>query len=80
MTHLPGVRRGGGSADGQESVYGRMPVLLGEREYGTAGAHTTCFAYAIATWCFLTGSYVADLVGAVQGVMDKTESSMTMGK
>ncbi len=59
----------GSSADGQESVYGRMPVLLGEREYGTAGAHATCFAYAIATWCFLTGSYVADLVGAVQGLV-----------
>jgi NCS1 family nucleobase:cation symporter-1 len=53
----------------QESVFGRMPVLLGEREYGTAGAHATCFAYAVATWCFLTGSYAADLVGAVQGVI-----------
>jgi NCS1 family nucleobase:cation symporter-1 len=53
----------------QESVFGRMPVLLGEREYGTAGAHTTCFAYAVATWCFLTGGYVAELVGAVQGLV-----------
>lgn len=53
----------------QESVFGRMPVLLGEREYGTAGAHTTCFAYAVATWCFLTGGYVAELVGAVQGIV-----------
>lgn len=46
-----------------------MPVLLGEREYGTLDAHTTCFAYAVATWCFLTGGYVAELVGAVQGVV-----------
>lgn len=53
----------------QESVFGRMPVLLGEREYDTGGAHATCFAYAVATWCFLTGSYAADLVGAVQGVV-----------
>ncbi|MCH7869140.1 MAG: hypothetical protein IH881_15705, partial [Myxococcales bacterium] len=53
----------------QESVLGRMPVLLDEREYGTMGAHTTCFAYSIATWCFLTGGYVAELVGAVQGVV-----------
>lgn len=46
-----------------------MPLLLGEREYGTAGAHTTCFAYAVATWCFLTGGYVAELVGAVEGIV-----------
>jgi NCS1 family nucleobase:cation symporter-1 len=53
----------------QDSVLGRMPVLLDEREYGTTGAHTTCFAYAVATWCFLTGGYVAELVGAVQGIV-----------
>jgi len=51
------------------SVFGRLPVRLGEREYGTAGAHGTCFAYAIATWCFLVGSYAADLVGAVEGTV-----------
>ncbi|MBW2421537.1 MAG: cytosine permease, partial [Deltaproteobacteria bacterium] len=53
----------------QDSVFGRMPVLLDEREYGTVGAHTTCFAYAVATWCFLTGGYVAELVGAVHGIV-----------
>jgi NCS1 family nucleobase:cation symporter-1 len=53
----------------QESLFGRLPLLPSEREYGTFGAHNTCFAYAVATWCFLTGSYVADLVGAVQGVV-----------
>ncbi len=53
----------------QDSVFGRMPVLLDEREYGTVGAHMTCFAYAVATWCFLTGGYVAELVGAVQGIV-----------
>jgi hypothetical protein len=46
-----------------EGLFGRLPVRLGEREYGMAGAHGTCFAYAIATWCFLVGSYAADLVG-----------------
>ena len=40
----------------QESLFGRLPLLPGEREYGTFGAHNTCFAYAVATWCFLTGS------------------------
>jgi len=54
---------------GQDSIFGRLPVLLGEREYGTLGAHSTCFAYAVATWCFLTGGYVAELVGAVQGIV-----------
>jgi len=53
----------------QESLFGRLPLLPEEREYGTLGAHMTCFAYAVATWCFLTGSYVANLVGAVQGVV-----------
>ena len=57
------------SADERESVFGRMPVLLPEREYGSGGAHASCFAYAIATWCFLTGGYAAELVGAVQGVV-----------
>ena len=53
----------------EDSAFGRLPLLIGEREYGTASAHTTCFAYSIATWCFLTGSFVAELVGAVQGIV-----------
>jgi NCS1 family nucleobase:cation symporter-1 len=53
----------------EDSAFGRTPLLIGEREYGTASAHTTCFAYSIATWCFLTGSFVAELVGAVQGIV-----------
>jgi len=51
------------------SLFGRMPLLLKEREYGTLGAHGNCFAYAIATWAFLTGGYAAQYVGAVQGVV-----------
>ena len=50
------------------SVYGREPLLPNEREYKTWSANGTCFAYAIATWCFLTGGYAAQLVGAVQGL------------
>jgi len=46
-----------------------MPLLPGEREYGTLGANSTCFAYGVATWCFLTGGYVAELVGAVEGLI-----------
>ncbi len=58
------------AGSGAESIaLGRMPLLPGEREYGTAGAHATCFAFAIATWCFLVGAYTAELVGAVQGVV-----------
>lgn len=53
----------------EASIFGRMPVLLAEREYGPAGAHATCFAFAIATWCFLVGGYTAELVGAVQGTV-----------
>jgi NCS1 family nucleobase:cation symporter-1 len=60
----------------QESLFGRLPLLPGEREYGTLGAHNTCFAYAVATWCFLTGSYVAHLVGAIQGVACLIAGSM----
>jgi NCS1 family nucleobase:cation symporter-1 len=58
------------SGDGSKeslSVYGRVPLLLSEREYGSWSAHGTCFAYAIATWCFLTGGFAAQYVGAVQG-------------
>lgn len=51
------------------SVFARLPLLANEREYDTLRAHGTCFAYAIATWCFLLGSYAADLVGAVEGTV-----------
>ncbi len=57
------------SSQQQDSLFGRMPVLLAEREYGTGGAHANCFAYAVATWCFLTGGYSAQLVGAIEGVV-----------
>ena len=57
------------TAASEDRAFGRMPLLLGEREYGTSGAHTTCFAYAVATWCFLTGGFVADIVGAVEGTV-----------
>lgn len=60
---------GPGVPEHEDSAFGRLPLLATEREYGTLGAHTTCFAYAIATWCFLTGGYAAQLVGAVQGVV-----------
>jgi NCS1 family nucleobase:cation symporter-1 len=56
-----------GSGGRADSAFERMPLLPGEREYGTAGAHTSCFAYAVATWCFLTGGFAAELVGAAQG-------------
>ena len=52
-----------------EGVFGRMPLLPGERELGAGGAHASCFAYAVATWCFLTGGYAAQLVGAVDGLV-----------
>jgi NCS1 family nucleobase:cation symporter-1 len=51
------------------STYGREPMLPHEREYKFWGAHGTCFAYSIATWCFLTGGIVANYVGAVQGMV-----------
>jgi NCS1 family nucleobase:cation symporter-1 len=53
----------------EESLYGRLPLLPEEREYDTRGAYTMCFAYAVATWCFLTGGYVAQYVGAVKGIV-----------
>ena len=53
----------------QESLFGRLPLLHGEREYGTLGAHATCFAFAVATWCFMIGGYAAQLVGAIQGMV-----------
>lgn len=52
-----------------ESVFARLPLLSGERTYDTVQAHGACFAYAIATWCFLLGSYAADFLGAVEGTV-----------
>ena len=51
------------------STYGREPMMPSEREYRFWGAHGTCFAYSIATWCFLTGGIVANYVGAIQGMV-----------
>ena len=51
------------------STYGREPMLPREREYKFWSAHGTCFAYSIATWCFLTGGIVANYVGAIQGMV-----------
>lgn len=51
------------------SIYGREPMLPREREYKFWGAHGTCFAYTVATWCFLTGGFTANYVGAVQGMV-----------
>ncbi|MFT5138460.1 MAG: NCS1 family nucleobase:cation symporter-1 [Lysobacterales bacterium] len=51
------------------SVYGRDPLLPNEREYTTSSAHLTAFAYAVATWCFITGGFTASYVGAVEGVV-----------
>jgi len=51
------------------STYGREPMLPHEREYRFWSAHGTCFAYTIATWCFLTGGYVANYVGAIDGMV-----------
>jgi len=65
---ITGARADGDSGEAL-SVYGRVPLLPEEREYGTLTANGTCFAYAIATWCFLTGGYTALYVGAVQGVV-----------
>ncbi|MBW2695092.1 MAG: hypothetical protein JRE70_01375, partial [Deltaproteobacteria bacterium] len=52
-----------------ESLYGRLPLLPDEREYGMRSANTSCFAYAVATWCFLTGGYVAQYLGAIDGMI-----------
>ena len=68
---------GAGDPSPVQGVFGRMPLLLAEREYGTAGAHATCFAYGVATWCFLTGGYVAELVGAVEGLVCHLKLSVT---
>jgi len=57
------------SGGSDHAQFGRLPLSLGEREYGNLSAHGTCFAYAIATWCFLVGSYAADLLPAIPGTV-----------
>ncbi len=52
-----------------EALFGRLPLLRGEREYSTKGILATGFTYAVAAWCFLIGGYAANVVGAVQGVV-----------
>lgn len=53
----------------EEALYGRLPLLFGEREYSTRGILATGFAISVAAWCFLIGGYAANVVGAVQGVV-----------
>ncbi len=64
-----GQSSAGQSSTAEVATFGRLPLLPSEREYDTRSAHTTNFAYAIATWCFLTGGYMAQYVGAVQGLV-----------
>lgn len=52
-----------------EAIFGRLPLLRGEREYSTKGILATGFTYAVAAWCFLIGGYAANVVGAVQGIV-----------
>jgi NCS1 family nucleobase:cation symporter-1 len=52
-----------------EALYGRLPLVRGEREYTTRGMLATGFTYAVAAWCFLIGGYAANVVGAVQGAV-----------
>jgi NCS1 family nucleobase:cation symporter-1 len=44
-------------------------MLPREREYKFWSSHGTCFAYSIATWCFITGGVTAQYVGAIQGMV-----------
>ncbi len=53
----------------EEALFGRLPLLRGEREYSTRGILATGFSYAVAAWCFLIGGYAANYVGAIQGVV-----------
>lgn len=53
----------------EEAVYGRLPLLPGEREYSRRGILATGFAISVAAWCFLIGGYAANVVGAVQGMI-----------
>lgn len=53
----------------EEALYGRLPLLPAEREYGTRGILATGFAISVAAWCFLIGGYAANVVGAIQGVV-----------
>ena len=52
-----------------EAQGGRLPMLPGERTYGTVGMLATGFSYAVAAWCFLIGGYAANVVGAAQGAV-----------
>jgi NCS1 family nucleobase:cation symporter-1 len=57
------------SGEAGDGTFGRLPLALGEREYGAWSAHGICFAYAIATWCFLVGSYAATMLPAIDGAL-----------
>jgi NCS1 family nucleobase:cation symporter-1 len=53
----------------EEALFGRLPLVRGEREYSTRGILATGFTYAVAAWCFLIGGYAANVVGALQGII-----------
>lgn len=52
----------------EEATFGRLPVLAGERAYGTTGMLAAGLSYAMAAWCLLIGGYAANLVGAAAGI------------
>ena len=47
---------------GKETYYGIVPVLSGERIYGTKESILVTAGYGIATWCFVQGAFIASVL------------------
>jgi len=50
----------------QETVTGVVPMLRGERKYSFADVFLSTSGFAIATWCYTQGAYVAQFLGFKQ--------------
>ena len=53
----------------EAALFGRLPTLETEREYGTAGTLVASLHYAVAAWALLVGGYAAEVLGAVPGLL-----------
>lgn len=66
--HSSGLTRGELEAE-SDAKFTLLPVLPGERIWGPWDFTIVMAAFAIATWTFLTGGYLASIVSATAGIL-----------
>ena len=54
----------------QETITGVVPMLKGDRQYGFLDLFLSTSGFAIATWCYTQGAYVAQFLSFKQMIIN----------